>query len=124
LLAGGEEALMAEKNNRPPDEEEFDVPEDDRERGIADEEEEFEDTEEDEEEGDEEDLDLPRDLGQSRGFTSEIGSEGGSQGDLEETRRHPRVMRGSEATTTARVDERPGFDDRHAGGGVAPRRQD
>jgi hypothetical protein len=114
---------MADEKRRSADEEEFEVPEDESERGIADDEEEFEDTDElDEDEEDEEDLE-EKGIAEDRGFTSEIGSEGGSQGDLEVERRKPRVMQGSEASTTARTDETPRFDDRHAGGGVERRRR-
>jgi hypothetical protein len=106
------------------DDQELEVPEDESERGIAEDEDEFEDTDElDEDEEEDEDLDAEKDIGEDRSFTSEIGSEGGSQGDMEADRRKPRVMRGSEATTTARTDERPRFDDRHAGGGVEGRRR-
>lgn len=107
---------MADETRRMKsrDEEEFEVPEDEGERGIAEDEEEFED-------GDEVDEEEEEDIGEDRSFTSEIGSEGGSQGDMEAGRPKPRVMRGSEATTTAHTDERPRFDDRHEGGGVQGR---
>lgn len=112
---------MAERTRRPADEQDLDVPEEDSERGIAEEEDEFdEDAEEDEDEDDE--MDLPRESGAAKEFTAEIGSEGGSAGDLESSRRQPRVMRGSEATTTAGLDEERRFDDRHAGGAEPGRR--
>lgn len=103
---------------RLPDDE-YQNQDDEQERGIGDdEEEEFDDTDDlDEEDEEDEDLDPPRGIGEDRGFSSEIGSEGGSQGDMEVERRS-RVMRGSEATTTAMTDQDRGFHDRHAGGGV------
>jgi hypothetical protein len=117
---------MPDEKRRRPDDEEFEVPEDESERGIAEDEDEFEDADElddEEEEDEDEDPDAEKGVGEDRGFTAEVGSEGGSQGDLEAKRRKPRVMRGSEATTTAKTDEEPRFDDRHAGGGIGgPRR--
>lgn len=114
---------MADPTRRRPDEEEFDVPEEERERGVAEEDDEFEDTEDLDEEEDEEDIDSPKGMTSDRGFTSEVGSEGGSQGDLETRRRKPRVMQGSEATTTAEADRRSDRHDRRAGGGPeGPRR--
>jgi hypothetical protein len=116
---------MADETRRTADEEEFEVPEDESERGIAEDEDEFEDTDEldDDEDEDDEDLKADEGLREDRTFTSEIGSEGGSQGDMEAERQKPRVMRGSEASTTARTVEQPRFDDRHAGGEVeGPRR--
>lgn len=92
---------------------------DEQERGIGESDEDFDD----EDDSDEEDLDTPRGIPDDRSFTSEIGSEGGSQGDMEVERRKPRVMRGSEATTTAETDRRTSADDRHAGGGLNPRRR-
>jgi hypothetical protein len=121
LLVPGEEGIMVDKTNRPGADEEFHVPEEERERGIADDDdEEFEDTEElDEEDQDDDEV---KGLARERGFTGEIGSEGGSRGDLE-TERQKRVMRGSEATTTARIVEQRRFSDRHAGGGPEGRRR-
>lgn len=114
---------MPDDTRRTADDEEFEVPEDESERGIAEDEEEFDDSDELDEDEDDEDLETEQGMGEDRSFTSEIGSEGGSQGDLEAERRTPRVMRGSEATSTARTDERPAFNDRHAGGGPeGPRR--
>ncbi len=129
---------MADQTRRGMDDEEFvDVGEgepglphddergigDDSERGVGEDEDDFEDEEADEsDEEDEDDLDAEG-VVEDRGFTAEIGSEGGSHGDIETGRRRPGVMEGSEATTTANPDARPGFDDRRAGGGVgAPRR--
>jgi hypothetical protein len=106
------------------EDEEFEDTEEGSERGVGESDDDFEDEDELEDvDEDDEDLDAPRGIGDDRSFTSEIGSEGGSQGDMESDRRKPRVMRGSEATTTARTDERREFDDRRAGGGVGkPRR--
>jgi hypothetical protein len=78
-----------------------------------DEEEDFED----EEEELDEDLDTERGA-MDRNFTAEIGSEGGSQGDLEKEQRRPHVTRGSEASSTALPADVPSFHDRHAGGGM------
>lgn len=130
---------MADKTRRGIEDEEFvDVdsprdiveeeesgPGDDSERGIAEDEDEFEDEDEDtdEDEEDEEDDLEARGITSDRDFTAEIGSEGGSDGDMETERPHPGVLGGSEATTTARPDARPGFGDRQAGGGIpTPRR--
>lgn len=102
---------------------EFEDTDEGLERGIGESEDEFDDDDEDgdedeEEEDEDEDLDSPRGVADDRSFTSEIGSEGGSQGDIE-TERKPRVMRGSEAGTTAETgDERAAFHDRQAGSGV------
>lgn len=101
------------------EDEEFEDTEEGSERGVGESDDDFDDEDElDEEEEEDEDLESPRGTSEDRSFTSEIGSEGGSQGDMEAERRKPRVMRGSEATTTARTDEQTGFDDRRAGGGV------
>ena len=62
-------------------------------------------------------------LTHDRAFTTEVGSEGGSQGDMEVEEPRPRVLGGSEATTTGTSRQNPGFDDRHAGGGVPPGRR-
>ncbi len=103
------------------EDEEFEDNDEGAERGIGESDEDFDDDDDElreEEEEEDEDLDAPRGIADDRSFTAEIGSEGGSQGDTEADRRKPRVMRGSEATTTARTDEQTGFDDRKAGGGV------
>jgi hypothetical protein len=105
------------------EDEEHEDPNEGDERGIAESDEDFDEEDELDEEEEDEDLDSPRGAGDDRSFTSEVGSEGGSQGDMETERRKPRIMRGSEATTTARTDERTTFHDREAGGGVGkPRR--
>ncbi|RPJ63257.1 MAG: hypothetical protein EHM24_24665 [Acidobacteria bacterium] len=107
---------MADNRNiRPEDEEPL---RDEPERGSADEE--FEDAEEDldeEDDADDEDLNVERDLISDVGFTSEVGSEGGSRGDVEVERKRPRVMRGSESTTTGEPDQDPTFRDRKSGPG-------
>ncbi len=102
----------------PPkdDDEEFEDTGEGSERGVGDSEDEFDD--DDEVDEDDENEDSPRGVGDDRSFTSEIGSEGGSQGDLEAERRRPRVTRGSEAGTTAETDELEAFHERRAGGGV------
>ena len=97
---------------------------DEQERGIGESDEDLDDEDEVEDEEDEDDLDSPRGaVADDRGFTSEIGSEGGSPGERETDRRRPRVMRGSEATSTVWTNPRTSFDDRHAGGGPQPRRR-
>ena len=91
---------MAEKRDRRPRNEQS-------ERDLIDED--VTDTEENDEEFediDTEDEDLDEDVideeasGQDRHFTAEIGSEGGSPGDLEERRAQSGIVRGSEATET------------------------
>jgi hypothetical protein len=95
---------MAEKRDRRPRNEDPSDLIDDEVRDIS----EDNDAEvEDVEEIDAEDEDLDDDLvdteasGEERHFTSEIGSEGGSAGDLERPQR-PGIARGSEATETRR----------------------
>ena len=90
---------------------------DEQESGSADEE--FNETEEDMEEDEEEDedLDVERDLISDADFTGEVGSEGGSRGDVEVERRRPRVMRDSESTTTGTPDTESRFRDRKSGPG-------
>lgn len=97
---------MAEKRDRRPrNEEQPEMLDDEELRGSSDEgDEEFED--DDDVEGEDEDLD--EDIvdeeasGADRSFTNEIGSEGGSAGDLELRRAQAGVSRGSEATETGR----------------------
>jgi len=107
---------MAENRSQFPDDEEPLI--DEKERGSADEE--FEDAEEDldeEEDADDDDLNVERNLISDVGFTGEVGSEGGSRGDVEVERKRPRVMRGSESTTTGTPDQDSTFRDRKSGPG-------
>ena len=109
---------MAERGNQRPEDEEPLFDEQERERGSADEE--FEDADEDldeEDESEDEDLSVERDLISDAGYTGEIGSEGGSRGDVEVERKRPRVMRGSESTTTGTPDQDSTFRDRKSGPG-------
>ena len=88
-------------------------------RGVADNED-FEEVEELDEDIEDEDIDNP--LGKEdqppseeapprggRGFTGEVGSEGGSGGEMEVKRDRRRALRGSEATTTAATGEDTSF---------------
>ena len=107
--------MAEDRNQRPKDE---DPLLDEKERGSGDEE--FEDAEEDldeEEDADDDDLTVERDLVSDVGFTGEVGSEGGSRGDVEEERKRPRVMRGSESTTPGTPDQDSTFRDRKSGPG-------
>lgn len=70
------------------------------------------------------DDEVPADLRKDRPFTSELGSEGGSQGALQVEEDHQRIGPGSEATTTATSPTPGQFDDRDADGGVPPGRRD
>lgn len=96
---------MPDQEKRIHEDEEIEFPDEEPERGIADEDEdEFDDTDDlEEDEEDDEDLD-PK--GGDRGLSSEVGSEGGSEGGLQFERRRPRVTRGSEATTPVRTGRR------------------
>ena len=110
---------MAEHRTPGPDDEEEPLA-NEQERGVSDEE--FEDAEEDldedeEEESEDDDLNVGRDLAGDAAFTGEVGSEGGSRGDVEVERQRPRVMRGSESTTTGTPDEDTTFRDRKSGPG-------
>ncbi len=97
---------MAEKRDRRPRNEEHpELMDDDDLRGSSDEgDDEFE--EDDDIEGEDDDLD--EDIvdeeasGEDRSFTGEIGSEGGSAGDMELRRPRAGAVRGSEATETGR----------------------
>jgi len=107
---------MAEHRNHRP-EDENPLP-DEQERGSA--EEELDDAEEEfdeEEDADEEDLSVERDLISDATFTGEVGSEGGSDGDVEVERKRPRVTRGSESTTTGVPETDSTFRDRKSGPG-------
>src|SRR5512146_2431584 len=83
----------------------------------------FEDTEDLDEDEEADDLDEDiRDEEASAGapdrsHTSEVGSEGGSPGDIEVERDRRPLTRGSEATTTARPKRETTFNDRPAGKG-------
>jgi len=109
---------MAEHRSQHPEDE--DPLFEEQERGSAHEESEDahedEDQDEDQEE-DDQDLNAERDLIGDVGFTGEVGSEGGSGGDVEVERRRPRVVRGSESTTTGTPDEGITFKDRKSGPG-------
>ncbi len=93
---------MAEKRDRRPrnEEDERDLIEEDT-TDTGEDDDRFEDI-------DTEDEDLDEDVineeaaGQDDHFTDEIGSEGGSTGDLEERRAQSGIVRGSEATETGR----------------------
>ncbi len=91
---------MAEKRDRKPRNEERDLDEDVKDIGEGDDEE-FEDVETEDENLDE-DVHDEEAAGQDAHFTAEIGSEGGSAGDLQERRAQPGIARGSEATETGR----------------------
>lgn len=117
--------MMAQHDRHPADEAELDR--DERElpdgpRGAD--EEEFDEDEIDEEDLDEEgevgDEDIRADatIGSDRRFTGEIGSEGGSRGDVEVAHDRPGPLTGSEAGSTARpAHPQPSFRDRHNGPG-------
>ena len=98
---------------------------DEQPRGIADNED-FEELDDLDDDLEDEDIDNP--LGREdqppseapppegeRGFTGEVGSEGGSAGDIEVERR--RTLRGSEATATAETDDAATLRDRRKGRG-------
>jgi|WetSurMetagenome_2_1015567.scaffolds.fasta_scaffold87912_1 hypothetical protein len=116
--------MAADETSRTDEDEEFED-EGAQERGVGETGDEFDDDEDlDEENEEDEDENLASAaIETDRQATAEIGSEGGSQGDLEAERRTPRVMRGSEATTTGVADERDDLVDRRAGGGVGRPRQ-
>ncbi len=110
---------MAEKRDRKSrNEEQRDLDEQDvRDVGEGEEEDDdqFEDIESDDEDLDEDVIDEEA-AGQDRAFTAEIGSEGGSTGDLEERRAQSGIARGSEATETGRPSSRVSeLRDRRAG---------
>ncbi len=98
---------MAEKRDRKPrNEEQRDLDEQDvRDVGEDEDDDEFEDIESEDEDLDEDVIDEEA-AGQDRAFTAEIGSEGGSAGDLEERRAQSGIARGSEATETGRPSSR------------------
>ncbi len=89
---------MAEKRDRKPRNEERDLDDDVRDIGEG-EDDEFEDVETEDEDLDEDVLDEEA-AGQDAQYTAEIGSEGGSAGDLQERRAQSGIARGSEATET------------------------
>ncbi len=91
---------MAEKRDRRPrnEEDERDLIEEDV-TDTGEDDEQFEDIESEDEDLDEDVIDEEA-AGQDQHFTAEIGSEGGSAGDLEERRAQSGVARGSEATET------------------------
>ncbi len=93
---------MAEKRDRRPRNEDREIEDDVRD--ISEEsDEEFEDVdnEEDDEDLDEDVVDEEA-SGHDRHFTAEVGSEGGSAGELEQHRAQSVISRGSERTTTGR----------------------
>ncbi len=68
-----------------------------------------EDEDDSDEDMDEDILDEEQAMPEDRDFTAEIGSEGGSRGDLQMARNKAGIARGSEATETGR----PSPDSRH-----------
>lgn len=106
---------MAEHRNQRRDDEEPLA--DEQERGRADDDFEDPDDIDEDEEADDEDLEAERDLISDATYTGEIGSEGGSRGDVEVERKRPRVMQGSESTTTGTPDQGGDFRDRKSGPG-------
>ena len=117
---------MAHHDRHPADETELDrdereMPEEPR---GADEEEfedaEFEDEDLDDEDTGDEDIRAGDPMATDRRFTGEIGSEGGSPGDVEVASDRPSPLTGSEAGTTGRRaddDNQPSFPDRQKGPG-------
>ncbi len=93
---------MAEKRDRRPRNEpdERDLIEEDA-PDTGEDDEQFEDVDTEDEDLDEDVIDEEA-SGQDQHFTAEIGSEGGSAGDLEERRAQSGIARGSEATETGR----------------------
>jgi hypothetical protein len=93
---------MAEKRDRRPRNEpdERDLIEEDA-TDTGEDDEQFEDVDTEDEDLDEDVIDEEA-SGQDHHFTAEIGSEGGSTGDLEERRAQSGIVRGSEATETGR----------------------
>lgn len=106
---------MAEQRNQGTEDEEPLI--DDRERGVGDDEFEDAEDEDEEEEIDDEDLNVGGDWIGDAEFTGEVGSEGGSRGDVEVERKNPRVLSGSESTTTGTADQSSSFRDRKSGPG-------
>ncbi|HSK10611.1 MAG TPA: hypothetical protein VK911_13610 [Vicinamibacterales bacterium] len=107
---------MGDYGRHPADDEEFE----DQPRGAD--EDEFEDVDADEEDLDEaepgdEDIRAEDTTTTDRRFTAEVGSEGGSGGDIEVARDRPAPLTGSEATTTGKPDHNPSFPDRQKGPG-------
>ncbi len=94
---------MAEKRDRRPrnEENERDLIEEDVTDTGENNDEEFEDVDTEDEDLDEDEIDEEA-SGQDRHFTAEMGSEGGSTGDLQERRAQSGIIRGSEATETGR----------------------
>ncbi len=108
---------MAEKRDRKSrNEEQRDLNDQDvRDEGQEEDDDQFEDVETEDEDLDEDVLDEEA-AGQDRAFTAEIGSEGGSAGDLEEHRAQSGIAHGSEATETGRPSSRTSeLRDRRAG---------
>ena len=116
---------MANPNDRPDE----DNPLFDEEpRGVADNED-FAESQDLDEDLDEEDPNDPRGSERGpagedepspgeRGFTGEVGSEGGSRGDIEVERNRPGSLHGSESTSIiSGADDDAGFDDRRKGPG-------
>ncbi len=77
---------------------------------------ETEDEDESDEEMDEDVIDEEQALPEDRDFTAEIGSEGGSRGDLQTARNHAGMARGSEATETGRPSGDRRREERRPGG--------
>ncbi len=75
-----------------------------------------EDEDESDEEMDEDVIDEEQAMPEDRDFTAEIGSEGGSPGDLQTARRQAGVARGSEATETGRPGGGSRREERRPGG--------
>jgi hypothetical protein len=113
---------MADRQNR---EDEDNPLFDEAPRGVADNED-FEEVDDLDEELEDEDLDDPKGRAidedepspGERGYTGEVGSEGGSRGDIEVDRNRPGTLGGSEATSTiSHADDEAGFGDRQKGPG-------
>ncbi len=94
---------MAEKRDRRPRNEEQDFNDEDMtDLGDSEENQESEDIDDGEDEDLDEDVIDEEASGPGAHYTAEIGSEGGSAGNLEERRPRAGISRGSEATETGR----------------------